>query len=275
MVEKLSSEAADFLWEVLQLACAHDVEGMLLWRTDMFTSDGSHVFPFAVHVSCNDVFAWGCADAEQITPANLPELRKALEDVSATAKKWSGGDAVSLFAARIRQHRPQGACYPDDRDLWPLFDACGPERELGIGNPYAPGQYAEARKKQLEEQRDLQKRHEERLLALEDKLHLIGKMTKTVMECWPAETQANVLSSILHITESESVAVPVGVEARVCSDIAGRQAIGIAKYGKTVDEDPAPFLEWLKHAYNESLDLSVYLKKAIEVVGDKVKGEQV
>lgn len=55
--------------------------------------------------------------------------------------------ASSLFACRSRKMRPQGACYPDDHpELWPLFDACGPEREVGMGNPYRPGE----RKKALE-----------------------------------------------------------------------------------------------------------------------------
>lgn len=274
MAEKLSPEAADFMWEVLQLACDHDIDDMLMWRVDMPSDDESFARPFTVCVACNDVFAWGCADAETITPDNLPQLRKALADVAAVAETWAGDEAAYLFVARIRQHRPQGACYPEDRKLWPLFDACGPERELGLGNPYAPGQYPEVRKKQLEEQKEARRKQEERLLALEDKLHLIGKMTKTVMECWPAETQASVLKSILRIAEGESVVVPVGVEARVCADIAGRQAIGMAKYGKTVEEDPSPLLEWLKHAYGESLDLPVYLKRAIEGEEAKLKGDK-
>lgn len=48
-----------------------------------------------------------------------------------------------LFAARVRGMRPQGACYKGyPKDLWPLFDACGPERETGMGNPHAAEEYA-------------------------------------------------------------------------------------------------------------------------------------
>jgi hypothetical protein len=42
-----------------------------------------------------------------------------------------------LFVCRERKMRPQGAVYPEDRRFWPLFDACGPEREVGLGNPHA------------------------------------------------------------------------------------------------------------------------------------------
>lgn len=41
----------------------------------------------------------------------------------------------------MRKERPQGACYPSNKDLWPLFDACGPEKPTGFGNPYKPGEY--------------------------------------------------------------------------------------------------------------------------------------
>ena len=57
---------------------------------------------------------------------------------------------------------------------------------------------------------------------------------------------------------------PQGTEARVCDDITERQALGIAKYGKTVEENPLKLREWLQHAYEEALDLAIYLKRAIE-----------
>lgn len=55
-----------------------------------------------------------------------------------------------------------------------------------------------------------------------------------------------------------------GTEARVCDDIAARQAVGIAKYGQTVEANPLKLKEWLQHAYEECLDQAVYLKRAIE-----------
>ena len=57
---------------------------------------------------------------------------------------------------------------------------------------------------------------------------------------------------------------PTGTESRVCDDLARRQALGIAKYGKTVEANPLKLREWLQHAYEEALDLAVYLKRAIE-----------
>lgn len=57
---------------------------------------------------------------------------------------------------------------------------------------------------------------------------------------------------------------PVGTEAAVCDDIARRQAMGIAKYGTTVADNPLPLRAWLQHAYEETLDKAIYLKRAIE-----------
>lgn len=55
-----------------------------------------------------------------------------------------------------------------------------------------------------------------------------------------------------------------GTEARVCQDIARRQARGIAKYGTTVEANPLELRQWLQHAYEEVLDQAVYLRRAIE-----------
>ena len=57
---------------------------------------------------------------------------------------------------------------------------------------------------------------------------------------------------------------PSGVEASVCSDIADRQQRGIAKYGMTVADNPLPLRDWLQHAYEETLDKAIYLKRAIQ-----------
>jgi hypothetical protein len=55
-----------------------------------------------------------------------------------------------------------------------------------------------------------------------------------------------------------------GTEARVIADIECRQIDGILKYGTTVDENPIPLRAWLQHAYEESLDKAIYLRRAIE-----------
>lgn len=57
------------------------------------------------------------------------------------------------------------------------------------------------------------------------------------------------------------------VESEVCEDIKARQRRGIAKYGTTVAANPLTQTEWLQHAYEEALDLAIYLKKII--VGTK------
>jgi hypothetical protein len=62
---------------------------------------------------------------------------------------------------------------------------------------------------------------------------------------------------------------PKGTELRVCDDITKRQVLGIAKYGKTVEQSNASFREWLQHAYEEALDMAIYLKRAIEKLDGK------
>lgn len=57
-----------------------------------------------------------------------------------------------------------------------------------------------------------------------------------------------------------------GIEAKVCNDIAQRQAFGINKYGVTVAENPLQLRAWLVHAYEETLDKAVYLRRAIEEI---------
>ena len=54
-----------------------------------------------------------------------------------------------------------------------------------------------------------------------------------------------------------------GVEAEVCADIARRQAFGENKYGMIAAENPSSLRAWLHHAYEETLDKAVYLKRAI------------
>lgn len=55
-----------------------------------------------------------------------------------------------------------------------------------------------------------------------------------------------------------------GVELRVCQDIAERQRSGVKKYGTTVSENPLELRQWVQHAYEESLDLAIYLRRIME-----------
>jgi hypothetical protein len=54
-----------------------------------------------------------------------------------------------------------------------------------------------------------------------------------------------------------------GIEALVCADIARRQQLGIHKYGRTVADNPLALGAWLRHAYEEALDLAIYLRRAM------------
>jgi len=58
--------------------------------------------------------------------------------------------------------------------------------------------------------------------------------------------------------------VVTGTEAKVCADIAARQQLGLNKYGTSVAENPLSLKQWLQHAYEETLDKAVYLRRAIE-----------
>lgn len=51
-----------------------------------------------VSVNCNDLFVWGCADAEEITKGELPELFKMIREGSYGLEKW---------ACKKRNTRPQ------------------------------------------------------------------------------------------------------------------------------------------------------------------------
>lgn len=122
-------EASAFNLRVLD-AVAFDNCDMLWWRTD-----GEYA-PITFFVNCNDLFWWATSDAEDVTPENVHLLEESIKDVEAIddCSSW----ATSLFCCRSRKMRPQGAAYPKDKRLWPLFDACGPAREVdksGFGNP--------------------------------------------------------------------------------------------------------------------------------------------
>lgn len=102
----------------------------LWWRTD-----GEYA-PVTFFAKCSDVFCWGCADMETITPDNISVLEDAVRDCRAVGRPMALLHAVTLFCCRARRMRPQGAVYDGiDEKVWHLFDACGPKREVGIGNP--------------------------------------------------------------------------------------------------------------------------------------------
>lgn len=117
--------------------------------TDDFSlqTDGAAVF---AAVKVNDFFWWGTADVEEFGDHDLDQLAKSYDDIRELAPLNNSGHpsweylrwAPQLFAARQRKMRPQGAFYSSiPKPLWRVFDKCGAERAVDIGNPHAPGGY--------------------------------------------------------------------------------------------------------------------------------------
>jgi len=102
----------------------------LNWRVD-----GEYA-PVSLHCNVNDVFAWGCADAEDIDENSIGDLERARTDLLEADGRMGGLVTSMLYAARKREMRPQGAMYQHiPEGVRHLFDECGPERETGFGNP--------------------------------------------------------------------------------------------------------------------------------------------
>lgn len=107
------------------------------------------------------------------------------------------------------------------------------------------------------------------------------KTTEHVWSNWMIETKGEPLANVLarhpdHVADTSKMVdacdalawrdgseQPSGIESLVCADIAKRQQVGIAKYGTTLADNPLTLLEGLQHAYEESLDFPIYLKKII------------
>lgn len=109
----------DFIIRVLRSRDPFDCEE-LLWH---FDEAGQVHF----EAKCPDTFWWATADSEEITPANIEEFERSKSDATA-ACKFGSIYADMLFAARVRKMRPMKTAYSKQVELWPLFDACGPER---------------------------------------------------------------------------------------------------------------------------------------------------
>ena len=126
----------DFVERVLRVFEEYDAHDELYWRTGKRYGGGEFNKPASFFVNCNDVFCWGSADLEEVTPENIDVLEQSYADAKAACECGHIYGAAMLFCARVRKMRPQGAAYPKDHpELWPLLDACGPERAVGMGNP--------------------------------------------------------------------------------------------------------------------------------------------
>ena len=58
---------------------------------------------------------------------------------------------------------------------------------------------------------------------------------------------------------------PSAILQIVIAELKVREERGLSKYGTTMDRKDLTTIEWLQHAYEEALDLSLYLKKLIEI----------
>lgn len=54
---------------------------------------------------------------------------------------------------------------------------------------------------------------------------------------------------------------------QVIDDLDRREALGRKKYNTDVDRTDLTHKQWLQHAYEETLDKALYLKRAIETLG--------
>ncbi len=92
-----------------------------------------------------------------------------------------------------------------------------------------------------------------------------------LVEALPPSEQQTRIAVSLHALRHDRVGdIPkphaTGTEGKVVEDIINRQKFGIAKYGTTVAANPLGLKAWLQHAYEESLDQAVYLKRAMEEI---------
>ena len=51
----------------------------------------------------------------------------------------------------------------------------------------------------------------------------------------------------------------------IIDDLLSREDKGLKEYGTTMDRTDLSETDWLQHAYEEALDLSIYLKKLINI----------
>ena len=130
MTFNLPAPSQDTIIRALRIS-SFDYTDNLWWRED---DEGN----LRIFIMCSDVFFWGSADVEEITDENIGRLESTVKECDDLLGKWMGYDGFLLWCSRERKMRPQGAVYANiDPELWPLFNAAGPERETGLGNPHS------------------------------------------------------------------------------------------------------------------------------------------
>lgn len=126
---KDKSKILNFMFIMQKIDCFD----RLLWEVDQ--EKGNIEFSLI----CSDLFNWGTADCEKIDESSISLLEKAISDLEPFGFENVSIYAIALYCCRKRECRPQGASYPEEKEMWHLFNECGPERESGIGNPFPIG----------------------------------------------------------------------------------------------------------------------------------------
>ena len=138
-----AEKTPDWVLKFLQMTAKYDLLDEFFLRCD------GEWAPVTFFTNANDTFCWACADGEPVRSAEDVEMleraildcREAISDKSMVGQMKANTWGTVLYAGRKRMMRPQGAAYPQEKELWPLLDACGPEREVDFGNPSKPGEY--------------------------------------------------------------------------------------------------------------------------------------
>lgn len=72
------------------------------------------------------------------------------------------------------------------------------------------------------------------------------------------------MNKMTFFMDGEPVGGVSGVEAKVCREIAMRQALGLSKYGTTLADNPALLIDRVQHLKEELLDASLYCQWIID-----------
>ena len=59
----------------------------------------------------------------------------------------------------------------------------------------------------------------------------------------------------------------MSIVSEIQADLDSREAEGRRRYGMTVDQANMDLSAWLQHAYEECLDMAIYLKRAMSILG--------
>jgi hypothetical protein len=131
--------SCDQIKRLLRIISDYELEEDIIWKAQ----DPNNI---TCLVNCNDLFHWGAADAERLKDEDdIFLLRSSLRDIYSYSPRGSRyynttTQGSSLYCARKRSMRPQGAVYKHIPEcLWELFDNCGPERKVNFSNPIEKG----------------------------------------------------------------------------------------------------------------------------------------